>query len=307
MKAYLIRRLLILIPVLWGVVTLVFSFIHLIPGDPVVAMLGEQASAAEVQKLREQLKLNEALHIQYFLYLKGLVRGDLGNSLITEQPVLNTILRHYPATIELALASLVIAIAIALPAGVISATHKDQAADHLAMFLALLGLSMPNFWLGPMLIIIFALKLNLFPVSGPGGLSHLVLPSITLGTALAAFLTRMIRSSMLDELGKDYIRTARAKGLSQRRIIYRHALKNALIPVVTIVGLQFGTLLTGAIITETIFSWPGIGRMTIQAINQRNYPLVQGAILFISATYILINTLTDIAYAWLDPRIRYQR
>jgi peptide/nickel transport system permease protein len=307
MKAYLVRRLLILLPVLLGVITLIFSLIHIIPGDPVVAMLGEQASDADVQDLREQLKLNEPLHKQYFLYLKGLIKGDLGTSLITEEPVLHIILKHYPATIELALASIVLAIALSLPLGIISATHKNKPVDHLSRLLALLGLSMPNFWLGPMLIIIFSLKLNLFPVSGPGGLEHLILPAVTLGTAMAAFLTRMIRSSMLEELSKDYIRTARAKGLSKWRVIYKHALKNALIPVLTIVGLQLGILLTGAIITETIFSWPGIGRMTIQAIQQRNYPLVQGAILFISANYIFINTITDIAYAWLNPRIRFQK
>ncbi len=307
MKAYLVRRLLILLPVLLGVITLIFSLIHIIPGDPVVAMLGEQASNADVQDLREKLKLNEPLHMQYLLYLKCLIKGDLGTSLITEEPVLHIILKHYPATIELALVSIVIAIALSLPLGIISATHKNKPVDHLSRLLALLGLSMPNFWLGPMLIIIFSLKLNFFPVSGPGGLDHLILPAVTLGTAMAAFLTRMIRSSMLEELSKDYIRTARAKGLSKWRIIYKHALKNALIPVLTIVGLQLGILLTGAIITETIFSWPGIGRMTIQAIHQRNYPLVQGAILFISANYIFINTITDIAYAWLNPRIRFQK
>jgi peptide/nickel transport system permease protein len=307
MKTYLFRRLLILLPVLWGVITLVFLFIHIIPGDPVVAMLGEQASAADVQNLREQLKLNEPLHIQYFLYIKALLKGDLGISLITEEPVSHIILKHYPATIELALASILIALALSLPLGIISATHKNKPIDHVSRLLALLGLSMPNFWLGPMLIIIFSLKLNIFPVSGPGGLNHLILPAVTLGTAMAAFLTRMIRSSMLEELSKEYIRTARAKGLSKWRIIFKHALKNALIPVLTIIGLQFGILLTGAIITETIFSWPGIGRMTIQAIQQRNYPLVQGAILSISVTYIFINTITDIAYAWLNPRIRFQK
>lgn len=307
MKTFLFRRLLILLPVLWGVITLVFSFIHIIPGDPVVTMLGEQASAADVQNLREQLKLNEPLHIQYFLYIKALLKGDLGISLITEEPVSHIILKHYPATIELALASILIALALSLPLGIISATHKNKPIDHVSRLLALLGLSMPNFWLGPMLIIIFSLKLNIFPVSGPGGLNHLILPAVTLGTAMAAFLTRMIRSSMLEELSKEYIRTARAKGLSKWRIIFKHALKNALIPVLTIIGLQFGILLTGAIITETIFSWPGIGRMTIQAIQQRNYPLVQGAILSISVTYIFINTITDIAYAWLNPRIRFQK
>jgi peptide/nickel transport system permease protein len=307
MKTFLFRRLLILLPVLLGVITLVFSLIHLIPGDPVVAMLGEQASAADVQNLRQQLKLNEPLHIQYFLYIKSLIKGDLGISLITEEPVSHIILKHYPATIELALASILIALAISLPLGIISATHKNKPIDHVSRLLALLGLSMPNFWLGPMLIIIFSLKLNIFPVSGPGGLNHIILPAVTLGTAMAAFLTRIIRSSMLEELSKEYIRTARAKGLSKWRIIFKHALKNALIPVLTIIGLQFGVLLTGAIITETIFSWPGIGRMTIQAIQQRNYPLVQGAILSISVTYIFINTITDIAYAWLNPRIRFQK
>ena len=306
-RGYIQKRLLLLVPVVWGVVTVVFSFIHLVPGDPVLAMIGESAQPADIAKLREQLGLNDPLHLQYFRYLSRLVRGDLGSSLHTGKPVLKTIIQRYPVTIKLALASLLLALIISIPLGVLSATHRNSPGDHLSMVLALLGISMPNFWLGPLLIILFSIKLNLLPVSGSGGWSHLILPAITLGTAMTALLTRMVRSSMLEEMGQDYIRTARAKGLPERVVIYKHALKNALIPVVTIVGLQFGTLLTGAIITETIFAWPGLGRLTIQAISQRDYPLVQGCILMISLTYILVNLATDLLYTVLDPRIRYQR
>ena len=307
MRGYIQRRLLLLVPVVWGVVTVVFSFIHLVPGDPILAMVGERAQPADIAKLREQLGLNDPLHLQYFRYLSRLVRGDLGVSLHTGKPVIKTIIQRYPATIKLALASLLLALIISIPLGVVSATHRNSTVDHLSMVSALLGISMPNFWLGPLLIILFSIKLNLLPVSGSEGWSHLILPAITLGTAMTALLTRMVRSTMLEELGQDYIRTARAKGLPERVVIYKHALKNALIPVVTIVGLQFGTLLTGAIITETIFAWPGLGRLTIQAISQRDYPLVQGCILMISLTYILVNLATDLIYTILDPRIRYQR
>ncbi len=296
-----------LVPVVWGVITVVFSFIHLVPGDPVLAMVGESAQPVDIAKLREQLGLNDPFHLQYFRYLSRLLRGDLGVSLHTGKPVLKTVLQRYPASIKLALASLLLALIISIPLGILSATHRNSPADHLSMVFALLGISMPNFWLGPLLIIIFSIKLNLLPVSGSGGWSYLILPAITLGTALTALLTRMVRSTMLEEMGQDYIRTARAKGLPERVVIYKHALKNALIPVVTIVGLQFGTLLTGAIITEIIFAWPGLGRLTIQAISQRDYPLVQGCILMISLTYILINLATDLLYTVLDPRIRYQR
>jgi len=306
-QGYIRKRLLLLVPVVWGVVTVVFSFIHLVPGDPVLAMVGESAQPVDIAKLREQLGLNDPLHLQYFRYLSRLVRGDLGASLHTGKPVLKTVLQRYPATAKLALASLLLALIISIPLGVLSATHRNSPVDHFSMVLALLGISMPNFWLGPLLIILFSIKLNLLPVSGSGGWSYLILPAITLGTALTALLTRMVRSTMLEEMGQDYIRTARAKGLPERVVIYKHALKNALIPVVTIVGLQFGTLLTGAIITETIFAWPGLGRLTIQAISQRDYPLVQGCILMISLTYILINLATDLLYTVLDPRIRYQR
>lgn len=307
MRGYIQRRLLLLVPVVWGVVTVVFSFIHLVPGDPVLAMVGENAQPADIARLRQQLGLNDPLHVQYFRYLAKLVRGDLGVSLHTGKPVLRTIIQRYPATIELALASLLLALIISIPLGVVSATNRNSPVDHFSMILALLGISMPNFWLGPLLIILFSIKLNLLPVSGSGGLSHLILPAITLGTAMTALLTRMVRASMLEEMGQDYIRTARAKGLPERVVIYKHALKNALIPVVTIVGLQFGTLLTGAIITETIFAWPGLGRLTIQSISRRDYPLVQGCILMISLTYILVNLATDLLYTVLDPRIRYKR
>ena len=307
MPGYIQRRLLLLVPVVWGVVTVVFSFIHLVPGDPVLAMVGENAQPADIARLRQQLGLNDPLHVQYFRYLTKLVRGDLGDSLHTGKPVLKTIIQRYPATIELALASLLLALIISIPLGVLSATKRNSPVDHFSMVLALLGISMPNFWLGPLLIILFSIKLNLLPVSGSGGLSHLILPAITLGTAMTALLTRMVRASMLEVMGQDYIRTARAKGLPERVVIYKHALKNALIPVVTIVGLQFGTLLTGAIITETIFAWPGLGRLTIQSISRRDYPLVQGCILMISLTYILVNLATDLFYTVLDPRIRYQR
>ena len=307
MPGYIQRRLLLLVPVVWGVVTVVFSFIHLVPGDPVLAMVGENAQPADIARLRQQLGLNDPLHVQYFRYLAKLVRGDLGVSLHTGKPVLRTIIQRYPATIELALASLLLALIISIPLGVLSANKRNSPVDHFSMVLALLGISMPNFWLGPLLIILFSIKLNLLPVSGSGGLSHLILPAITLGTAMTALLTRMVRASMLEVMGQDYIRTARAKGLPERVVIYKHALKNALIPVVTIVGLQFGTLLTGAIITETIFAWPGLGRLTIQSISRRDYPLVQGCILMISLTYILVNLATDLLYTVLDPRIRYQR
>ena len=305
MKKYITRRLLLAIPTVIGVVTLVFSFIHFIPGDPVLAMLGENAPEADITALREQLGLNKPLYIQYIDYIKGLVRGDLGFSLRTGRPVLVTVLSRYPATIELALASLALALLISLPLGVIAATKRNTFLDHLARFFSLFGLSIPNFCLGPLLIIIFSLKLNLLPVSGRGGISHLILPAITLGTALSAILTRMVRASLLEEIGKEYIRAARARGLPEYIVIGKHALKNALIPVITIIGLQFGTLLAGAIITETIFAWPGIGRLLIQAINQRDYPVVQGTILAISFGYILVNLLTDIAYSLADPRIRY--
>ncbi|MGB3565113.1 MAG: nickel ABC transporter permease [Thermoanaerobaculia bacterium] len=304
MTDYLIRRLAQTLPIALLVATLVFSLIHMIPGDPVEMMLGEGAQRSDVETLRHELGLDRPLIQQYGSFLGGLLKGDLGQSLHFGEPVGRILARHYPATLELAFASMLVALAIALPLGILAAFHRDGPIDHASRFFSLLGVSIPNFWLGPMLILVFSIQLNLFPVSGRSGLASLVLPAITLGTALAGLLTRMIRSSLAEELHKPYLATAQAKGLSRRLAVVRHALKNASIPVVTIVGLQFGALLTGAIITETIFAWPGLGRLIIQSIRLRDYPLVQGGILAIALTYLLLNLVTDVVYAYLDPRIR---
>ena len=305
MRRYVLRRLGLLVPVVFGVVTVVFLIVHLIPGDPVEIMLGEQARAVDKETLRRELGLDEPIHVQYVSYLKRLARGDLGQSIHTKQPVLKSIATRLPATIELALAAMAVALAMAIPLGLVAAYKKDSLVDQGSMLFALLGISMPNFWLGPLLIILFSLKLGWFPVSGRGGLAHLVLPAITLGTAMAAILTRMTRASMLDVIHSDYITAARARGVRESLVVLKHAFRNALIPVVTIVGLQVGGLLAGSIITETIFSWPGIGRLTIQAINARDYPLVQGCVLVIALGYVLVNFATDLVYGLIDPRIRY--
>ncbi|MCP4202919.1 MAG: ABC transporter permease [bacterium] len=267
-------------------------------------MLGEGAQRSQVEELRHDLGLDRSLTAQYLSFLGGLVRADLGVSLHFREPVIRILARHYPATIELTLASMVVALLVSIPLGVVAASRRNRFLDHFSRALALVGVSMPNFWLGPMLILLFAIQFDLFPVSGRGGWLSLVLPAITLGTALSGLLTRMVRSSVAEELEKPYLRAAQARGLGRGPVLRRHALKNASIPVVTIVGLQFGALLTGAIITETIFSWPGLGRLVIQAIRLRDYPLVQGSILAIALTYILINLITDVVYAMLDPRIR---
>lgn len=307
MIVYIIQRLLWVIPIVLGVSTLVFFFIHLIPGDPVELMLGESAESADKEALREELGLNKPILQQYFQFLKGLFQGDLGRSLSTRKPVLQSILAKYPATLELTFAALCVAITIAIPLGVIAATRQYSWIDNSSMFMALFGVSMPNFWLGPMLIILFSINLGWLPISGRGGLSHLVLPAITLGMAMAAILTRMTRSSVLEIIHEDYIRTARAKGLRESLVIFKHALRNALIPVITLIGLQFGTLLSGAVITETIFAWPGVGRLTIDAINKRDYPLIQGCVLMIALSYVLVNLLTDLFYSVIDPRIKYEK
>lgn len=295
-----------MIPVILGVYTLVFLIIHLVPGDPIDLMLGETAKPSDREFLRKELGLDRPITHQYFSSLFRAVKGDLGRSLHTNQPVLETILKRIPATLELTIGAMIIALMISLPLGIIAALRQYSVFDNGSMFFALLGISMPNFWLGPLLIILFSIKLGWLPVSGRGGIEYLILPAITLGTALAAILTRMIQSSLLEVTKEDYITFARAKGLREFMIIVKHALSNAMIPVITILGLQFGSLLAGSIITETIFSWPGIGRLTIQAINTRDYPLVQGCILTISLSYVLINFLTDLLYAYIDPRIRYE-
>jgi len=297
-------RLLYTLPVLWLVVSVVFLLIHMVPGDPIQQMLGEGAASADIEAARHAYGLDIPLDRQYVNYWKGVLHGDLGRSLRLNQEVVQVIARAYPATMTLTFAALLVAVALSLPAGVRSALRRNRWDDRLLSLVSLLGLSFPNFALGPILILFFSIHLGLLPVSGAGTWKHLVLPAFTLGGALAAILTRMVRTSMLEELGQDYVRTARAKGLPERQVIYGHALRNALIPIVTILGLQFGALLAGAIVTETIFSWPGIGRLTIQAISNRDYYLVQGCILCIGLTYVAVNFLTDMAYSALDPRIR---
>ena len=306
MGRFLARRLALTLPVLFGVATLVFSLIHFIPGDPAQAMLGEAAPQADVEELRRRLGLDRPLLEQYGAFLSGLLRGDLGTSLRTGEPVTSQILERMPATVELAAAAMLVAICISIPLGIAAAVRRGTAVDHAAMTLALTGVSVPNFWLGPLLAIVFAVELGWLPVSGRGTPQHLVLPAISLGAALAAILARMTRATMLEELREPYVQAARARGVHRLRAIVRHAFRNSLIPVVTLVGLQFGAVLTGAVITETIFAWPGIGRLLIQSIGFRDYPLVQGCILLIAITYVGVNLLTDLLYGVLDPRIRYE-
>jgi len=305
MAAFLLRRLTLTIPVIWLVVTLVFGLIHLVPGDPVAQMLGEGAPQPEIQRVRHDLGLDRPLLDQYKAYVLGLLKGDLGTSYRNQEPVLQSIAARYPATIELTLAAILVSLALALPAGVIGAVKRGTLVDKAIGVFSLFGVSLPNFALGPLLILLFSIFLGILPVSGRGGISHLILPAVTMGGALAAITTRMVRSSMLEEIHQDYIRTARAKGLPERIVLFKHALRNGLLPIITILGLQAGALLAGAIITETIFAWPGLGRLTVQAINARDYPLLQGCILTISLSYILINLLTDALYSVVDPRIRY--
>jgi peptide/nickel transport system permease protein len=306
MGSYLVRRLLLALPVVFGVVTLVFLLIHLIPGDPVEIMLGESALPADREALRESLGLDRPVLEQYGNFLWGLCRADLGRSLQQRRPVRALIMEHYPATLELTLAAMLISLLIALPAGVLSGIRQYSSWDHATMFLAMLGVSMPNFWMGPLLIWVFSIQLGWFPVSGRGGLAHLVLPALTLGASMAAIVARMTRSSVLEVLREDYVMTARAKGLSETRIIWKHVLRNAMLPVLTVVGLQFGALLAGSIITETIFSWPGLGTLMVKAIQTRDYPVVQGCVLVIALSYVLVNLVTDLVYGLVDPRIRYE-
>jgi ABC-type dipeptide/oligopeptide/nickel transport system permease component len=304
MLRYIATRLLYTIPVVWLVVSVVFLLIHLVPGDPIQQMLGEGASAVDLQAARRAYGLDVPVGRQYINYWKGVMHGDLGRSLRYDQPVSRLVMQRYPETLELTLASMLVALAISIPAGVRSARRRNLWDDRTLSFLSLLGLSFPNFALGPILILFFAIYLGWLPVSGSGSLAHLVLPAITMGGALAAILTRMVRTAMLEELNQDYIRTARAKGLPENAVVYKHALRNALVPVLTVVGLQFGALLAGAIVTETIFSWPGIGRLTITAISNRDYYLVQGCILMIGLTYLAVNFMTDFFYSLANPRIR---
>lgn len=304
MRKFLLRRILLLIPVLWGVTTLVFIVTQVLPGDPVDLMLGETARPAQREQLRKTLGLDRPLGVQYADYMGGLLRGDLGTSLHQKRAVSAIIFERTYASAELTLASMAVALLISLPLGIAAARRQGTALDLGAGFLAVAGASMPVFWLGPLLIIVFSIGLGWLPVSGREGSFSLILPAVTLGTALSPILMRMARSSLLEVLPQDYISAARAKGISEKRVLWLHALKNACLPLITILSLQLGALLSGAIITETVFAWPGVGRLVIQAIASRDYPLVQGCVLFIAAVYVSANFLADIAYAWLDPRVR---
>jgi len=313
LTTYILRRLALMLPVAVMVTIIVFVLIRLTPGDPALAYLGEEASPESVVAFRHQLGLDQPLPVQYLVYLGNLLHGNLGFSIKSHEPVLQAILDRFPATLELGFASLVFALAVALPAGIISAVRKDSATGLVAGALPLFGVSLPNFFLGILLILVFGLYLRLLP---PGGftsfpddpldnLRHLVLPAISLGTVNAAISLRLMRSSLLETLAQDYVRTARAKGLAARRVLTRHALRNALIPVATVVGIQVGLVLEGAFVTETIFAWPGIGRLAVNGIFQRDYPVVQGAVLFAALVFMFASLLVDILYVYLDPRISY--
>jgi len=304
MPRYLLTRLLYTLPVIWLVVSLVFLLIHLVPGDPILQMLGEGVPVADLQAARHAYGLDLPLSQQYLNYWKGVLHGNLGLSLRYNQSVSKLLAQRYPYTLQLTLAALVIAVLLSIPAGVRSARRRNDWDDRTISVVSLFGLSFPNFALGPILILLFSIKLGWLPVSGSGSFANLVLPAVTMGGSLAAILTRMVRTSMLEEMNQDYIRTARAKGLSETTVVYRHALRNAMIPVITVLGLQFGALLAGAIVTEKIFSWPGIGRLTIDAIANRDYYVVQGCILAIGLTYVAVNFMTDMVYSVLNPRIR---
>lgn len=313
MALYIMRRFVAMIPVLLLVSVIVFSLIHLTPGDPATSMLGEEATPQAVAALRAKLGLDQPIPVQYVKWLGSVLRGDLGRSIRSNQPVAEAIAERLPVTVELAILAIAISLLIAIPAGIVAAMRRNSILDAGSTFVALLGVSLPNFFLAILLILLFGVKLNWLPPFGyqpitqglGGNLQRMILPAITLGTALAAIVTRMMRSSLLEVLDQDYIRTARAKGLGEGRMIRAHALKNALMPVVTIVGLQIGGLLGGAIITESIFVLPGIGRLLVDAIFQRDFPLVQGVVLFVSLAFLFSNFAVDLAYAYLDPRIRY--
>ncbi|MFH1873964.1 MAG: nickel ABC transporter permease [Pseudomonadota bacterium] len=304
MSRYLFRRILAIIPILFAVSTIVFFLIHFIPGDPVDLIIGEQALPTDRARISRELNLDKPVAVQYGIFLKGLVTGNWGTSIFNGRSVIENLKERYPATLLLACAAMFVAVLVAIPLGVLAAIKRYSIWDSSAMFLALVGISVPNFWLGPVLILIFSVYLGWLPIAGGGSLISIILPAITLGAALAAMLSRMTRSSMIEEIKADYVTTARAKGLSERQVIFKHAFKNALNPIITIVGLQVATLLAGTIITEKIFSWPGLGTLLLDSINRRDYPVVQGCILIISFAYVIINMLVDVCYKLFDPRIR---
>lgn len=306
LRRYLVRRFVTSLVVMLGVTTIVFLLQRLIPGDPVEIYLGEQATAVDKERLRKERHLDEPLVVQFGYFLKSVADGSLGRPLYQKgRTVSELIFRRYPATLRLAGAAILVAILIALPLGVLAALKQHTLFDHLAMTVSLLGIAVPVFWLGPLLLLLFAVKLGWLPVSGDEeGLRSLILPAITIGLALAAMLSRMTRASMLEVIREDYVTTARMKGVSERAVIWKHALRNATIPILTVLGVQFGTALGGAVITENVFGWPGIGTLLIESIRARDYDVVQGCVLVISASYVVVNLLTDLVYAWVDPRVR---
>lgn len=305
MSTYIIKRLLLAVPVLLGATLLVFFMVRLTPGDPAVVMAGEHASAAEIEALRVQLKLDQPLHVQMGLFLRDLAKGDMGRSTRSRAPVTSELMSRFPNTVALMVTAMALAILVGVTTGVVSAVKQNSIVDNLAMLFALVGISMPVFWLGLMLILCLSVHLNLLPAAGIGTWRHIILPSVALATVPTAVISRMTRSSVLEVLRQDYVRTARSKGLSECTVVFRHALKNALIPVITVVGLQVGTLLGGAVLTESVFNWPGLGRLMVDSILARDYPLVQGAVLLLAVCFIFINILVDVLYVFFDRRITY--
>lgn len=305
MIRYIALRLLLLIPTLLGVLAVTFALLYLAPGDPVAAIVGERADSATVTRVRQELRLDDPVPLRFARYVGGVVRGDLGRSYITRRPIVRELAQRFPATLRLAGAAMLIAITFGLAIGILGALRPGSWADRIATLGAYLGISFPVYWVGLLLILWFAVTLRWFPPSGYGGLLFLVLPAITLGMRSVAFLARMTRSTMREVLGSDLVRTARSKGLSETRVVLRHALGNALLPIITVVGLDFGSYLTGSILTETIFSWPGVGRYVLTAIDKRDLPAIQGSILFLSLVFVLANLLTDLCYAAADPRVTY--
>lgn len=306
MTAYIRRRLLQSVVVVWGVSVLVFFLLRLAPGDPATLLLAETATPEQIQAAREKWGLTKPIPVQYAIFFWRAIQGDLGDSLFFKEPALTVLLERMPATLQLSAAALVFSLSVAIPIGILSALRRDTIWDYLGTSLAMLGQAIPPYWLGIMLILVFSVTLGWLPTSGRGTIWHVVLPAITLGSVLMALVTRLVRSGMLDVMNEDYVRTARAKGLTEQVIVVRHALRNILIPLVTVVGLQLGALFGGAVITESIFAWPGVGRLALQAINARDYPLVQAAVLFISVVYVFLNLAVDILYVYLDPQIRYE-
>lgn len=305
MFQYTLRRILIALPAIFGVIVVVFAMVRLAPGDPAVMLAGEFADQETIERIRERFGLDRSMPEQFATFVGNLAQGDLGRSTRTNRLVTEDLAQFFPNTLELALGAILVALAIGIPAGIVSAIKRNTWVDATVTFVALLGVSMPVFWFGLLAILFFSVELGWFPVAGRGSFAHLVLPAITLGVSSTAIIARMTRSSMLEVLDQDYVRTARAKGVQARSLIAKHALRNALVPVVTIGGLEFGRLLAGAVLTETVFTWPGVGRLLVDSILARDYPVVQGAVLVIAISFILVNLLVDLVYGVIDPRIRY--